>query len=131
MTKRGEQAVAGTTAGLINLDQSVTWRAKYFGIWLRLTSRITALERPTYFRDTMTKGAFKRFDHDHIFAPHNEGTLMKDVFDYTSPFGILGRLVDGTFLMRYMTRLLEERNEVIKAVAESEHWRAFLPDALG
>ena len=51
---------------------------------------------------------------------------MKDVFDYDSPLGLLGRLVDALFLKRYMTRLLGIRNDVIKSVAESEEAVAFL-----
>jgi len=45
---------------------------------------------------------------------------MTDVFDYTSPYGFLGRLADALFLKRYMTNLLKERNSVIKAFAENE-----------
>lgn len=29
-----EEAIAGKTSGLIGLGESVTWRAKHFGIWL-------------------------------------------------------------------------------------------------
>lgn len=49
----GEAAVAscGVTSGLIGLSQSVTWQARHFGIRQHLTSKITALERPTYFQD--------------------------------------------------------------------------------
>ena len=48
--------------GVIGLGDSVTWRARHFGVWQRLTSKITALERPRHFRDTMTSGAFARFE---------------------------------------------------------------------
>ena len=44
---------------------------------------------------------------------------MKDTFDYTSPFGIFGRIADFMFLKRYMTRLLRTRNSLFKSVAES------------
>lgn len=47
------------------------------------------------------------------------GTRMTDVFDYRSPFGPLGRLADWLFLERYMRRLLEERNQVIRRLAEA------------
>ena len=127
MTGRDETAVAGVTSGLIGLGESVTWRARHFGVVQRLTSRITALERPHHFRDAMVSGVFARFDHDHHFAPIPGGTRMTDVFDYTSPLGPLGRLADAIFLARYMRALLDERNRVIKEVAESERWRAFLP----
>jgi hypothetical protein len=44
---------------------------------------------------------------------------MKDVFDYAAPLGLLGRFADRLFLERYMRRLLEERNQVLKQQAES------------
>jgi ligand-binding SRPBCC domain-containing protein len=126
MTARNEAAVAGVTAGLIELGQSVTWRARHFGVWQRLTSQITAFDRPRHFRDEMVSGAFSRFVHDHDFEPTASGTRMTDTFDYTSPLGVVGRVADALFLERYMRALLAERNRVIQEVAESEQWRAFL-----
>lgn len=46
------------------------------------------------------------------------GTLMVDTFDYTSPFGGLGKLVDHLFLAKYMTQFLEKRNYNVKKIAE-------------
>jgi ligand-binding SRPBCC domain-containing protein len=126
MTEREETAVAGVTTGMIGLGEEVTWRARHFGIYQRLTSRITAFDRPSFFRDSMVSGAFARFDHDHRFEATPGGTRMTDVFDYTSPLGVLGRFADALFLERYMRALLAERNRVIKAAAESDRWRAFL-----
>jgi len=118
--KNKEIAVAGRTSGLIEQGEDVTWEAVHFGIRQRLTSRIVAMNRPIHFRDSMVTGAFKRLDHDHIFETDPDGrTRMIDVFDYTSPMGFLGRMADAIFLKRYMRRLLEERNAVIKSMAES------------
>src|SRR5205085_2742312 len=63
----GERAVAGRTAGLIELGESVTWEARHLGVRQRFTARVTALARPVYFRDEMTAGAFRTFAHDHRF----------------------------------------------------------------
>ena len=122
----GERAVAGVTSGLIVLHDEVTWRARHFGIWQHLTSRITIFERPSHFRDSMVSGAFRRFDHDHFFAQRGESTVMRDVFDFQSPFGILGRIVDQLFLTNYMRRFLLVRCTQIKTVAETEQWRRYL-----
>lgn len=119
VTKR-EKAVAGRTTGLIEHGEFVTWEAVHFGIKQQLTSKITLMEKPTHFRDSMVAGAFKRFDHDHIFESQANGiTRMIDVFDYTSPLGLLGKLADQLFLIKYMHRLLTERNLVIKQAAEA------------
>lgn len=126
----GEAAVAaaGVTSGLIGLGQQVTWRAKHFWIWKTLTSRIMAMEAPVYFQDVMLEGAFRSMRHDHYFRQLTPGlTEMKDVFCFEAPFTVLGRAVEALVLRRYMNRLLEERNDVIRKVAESGEWRKYLP----
>jgi ligand-binding SRPBCC domain-containing protein len=125
----GERAVAGVTSGLIGMGEEVTWCARHLGVRRRLTSRITEFDPPRRFRDSMVRGAFARFDHDHFFeSAEGGGTTMRDVFDFDVPGGPLGRLAAALFLSRYMRRFLAERNEVIRRVAESEpEWRRYLP----
>ena len=126
MAHTGERAVSGVRSGLMALGQEVTWRARHFGVWQHLTSRITAFERPFHFRDSMVRGVFRRFDHDHFFTPRGEITVMRDVFDFRSPFGLLGSLADRIFLIDYMRRLLRARHALIKTVAETEDWRRYI-----
>lgn len=121
-----ERAIAGVTSGLISANQSVTWRAKHFGIYQTLTSRITEFKIPDYFVDEMEKGIFKRFKHQHIFRESEGKTLLIDVFDYESPLGILGKIADGLFLKKYMESLLKIRNGTIKEFAESDKWKKVL-----
>jgi ligand-binding SRPBCC domain-containing protein len=122
----GESIVAGVEGGLIELGQSVTFRARHFGVWQRLTSRLTVYDPPHHFRDSMIKGAFKRLNHDHFFREDGEETIMIDRFDFASPLGPLGWIADQLLLRRYMRHLLEERNRVIKKIAESNAWREYL-----
>jgi ligand-binding SRPBCC domain-containing protein len=114
-----ERAVAGVTSGLLGAGDEVTWEARHFGVRQRLTSRITEFDPPKRFVDEMVRGAFARFRHEHQFLSVPEGTDVVDIFDYTAPLGPLGRLADGLFLRRYMTRLLRERNAYLKRAAES------------
>lgn len=123
----GERAVGGVVSGLIGLGQEVTWRARHFGVWQSLTVRVTAFERPAHFADVMLRGAFRRMEHHHWFEPAAGGTVMRDVFSYGSPLGILGRLADLLLLERYMRSFLIGRNRVLKATAESDAWRRYLP----
>ena len=115
-----EEAIAGTTSGLIGPDETVTWRAKHFGLMQLLTSKITEFESPYRFTNEMVSGAFARFEHQHIFSEEDGYVVMTDVFDYTSHFGLLGRMADVLFLKRYMAKLLTERNRVIKEYAEDD-----------
>ena len=121
MVHTGEWAIAGVTKGLMGMGDWVTLEAKHFGVRQRLTSRITAYERPVRFVDEMVSGAFKRFAHMHEFVPNGSGTLMIDIFDYTSPLGPLGFIADRLFLERYMRALLRRRNAYIKHAAEAGH----------
>lgn len=115
-----EEAIAGKTSGLIGLGEWVTWRARHLGLKQTLTSKITEFDSPRMFVDEMVQGAFKRFRHEHLFESDENGhTLMQDIFDYTSPCGLLGEMVDALFLEGYMKRLLVKRNLVVKDFAES------------
>jgi ligand-binding SRPBCC domain-containing protein len=123
------------TSGLIGPGEQVTWRARHFLVSQRLTSAITAYDRPAYFQDTMLHGAFHAMQHDHWFralprdASGRPATEMRDQFRFSAPLGPLGRLAEVIVLRRYMRALLAERNAVIRQVAESksEDWRKYLP----
>jgi ligand-binding SRPBCC domain-containing protein len=118
MGHTGERAVGGKTSGLIELGEQVTWEGRHFGILQRFTSRITAYDRPRYFQDSMIKGAFHSFVHDHYFEPSLDGTVMRDVLTFHSPLGPLGALVDRLVMSKYLKRMLTRRNDVLKAVIE-------------
>jgi uncharacterized protein involved in exopolysaccharide biosynthesis len=57
-------------------------------------------------------------EHEHIFKIEKNETQMIDRFNFQSPFGVLGKLVNVLFLKQYMTNLLSTRNEYLKAKAE-------------
>jgi len=120
MAATGEEAIAGRTSGAIGLGETVTWRARHFGRWWTLTSRITVVEPPTRFADEQASGPFARFEHTHTFESTAGGTRMTDDWDHTAPFGPLGWLADHLVLGRHMRRLLETRNAALKAEAEAE-----------
>ena len=126
----GEQAVAteGRTSGLLELGDRVTWRAKHFGVWHKLSSEITQMDRPAHFQDGVVRGIFPYMRHDHYFrALSSTETEMRDVFTFAAPLPVLGLLAEFAFLRRYMRTLLRERNAVIQQIAESDHWRKYLP----
>ncbi len=124
--KSNEEAIAGKTHGLINEGETVTWRATHLGIRQTLTTLITQMDRPSHFQDRMEKGAFKSMIHDHYFEPKGEEIIMQDVFQFESPGGWIGHLVNALFLTRYMKKVLEERNQIIKLYAESDLYQKIL-----
>jgi len=126
MAHTDEEAIAGTTSGLIGLNETVTWKAKHLRRVRIMKSKITAMDPPLSFTDEMVDGDFKSLRHEHHFKRIDNGTLLIDIFTYESPYGSLGRLADRLFLTRYMKTLLETRNKTIKEYAESEKWKFIL-----
>ena len=121
-----EKAIAGVTSGIMKMGDTVTWRAKHFGIYQKLSTKISAYQSPNYFVDEMVKGAFKKIYHQHIFHPNGIGTVMTDVFDFEAPLGFIGKLFSKNILKNYMEKFLEQRNQTIKKVAEGEEWKKLL-----
>ncbi len=125
-SKTKEKAISGVTSGLIKLNDKVTWEAIHFGVKQELTSKISQFNKPFHFRDEQVSGAFKNFKHDHFFEQHDGFVLMKDVFEFQSPLGFIGKLVNRLILTKCMTQFLSERNAMIKEYAETEKWKTIL-----
>jgi ligand-binding SRPBCC domain-containing protein len=121
-----EEAIAGVTSGLINLNETVTWQARHLFKKRKFTSKVTAMETSAQFTDEMMAGDFKSFLHHHYFKPIQNGTIMIDVLFFESPYGFLGRMANALFLKRYLKKILNKRNAIIKQYAETEKWKVIL-----
>lgn len=108
MQQSGERAIAGTTSGTIGLGETVTWRARHFGIWFTMTSKITELDKPSRFVDQQVRGPFKTFVHEHRFDSVGGECRMTDTITVGSP--IFGRLAERMVLVPYLRRLITRRN---------------------
>ncbi|MFK4728541.1 SRPBCC family protein [Agromyces mediolanus] len=117
MRSSGERAVAGVTSGRIGPGEQVTWSARHFGVRFRMTSRITAYDRPHRFVDEQLRGPFAVFRHEHRFEPADGGTVMRDHVRFRAPFGPLGRLVEPV-LRRHLVQLIDQRNQYVATAAE-------------
>ncbi len=121
--KTNEEVIAGRTSGLINLNETVTWKATHFGIRQKLTAQITAFDRPNYFRDEQIAGIFKSMVHEHKFEQLDGQVIMTDVFEFESPLGLLGKAFNKLVLTNYLTKFLKDRNKIIKEYAETGKWK--------
>jgi ligand-binding SRPBCC domain-containing protein len=121
-----EAAIAGVLTGLINENETVTWQAKHLFKLRRFTAKITQMEKPVHFTDEMIQGDFKSFRHAHHFKIIDNGTLMIDLVEFESPYGVIGNLFNKLYLKTYLQELLLIRNKVIKEYAETQKWRAIL-----
>lgn len=119
MAGSDEQAVAGTTSGLIDLGEAVTWRARHFGVWFTMTAEVVELDRPRRFVDRQVHGPFRLFVHEHDFLEDGDSTVMIDTFTIASP--VLGRLTEPLLLVPYLRRLITQRNQHMLAELDARH----------
>jgi len=127
MVHTDERAIGGKTSGLINEGEWVTWQAHHLLKKRYLTVAITCMQPYSLFIDEMQKGDFKIMKHEHHFNQTGGITTMTDVFHFESPYSWLGKIFNALFLTNYMKKLLQQRNNIIKAYAETERWKAVLP----
>lgn len=123
-----EEAIGGTTSGLIKEGEFVTWKAKHLYKTRFLKIRISKMNPPSFFEDVMEQGDFKSFVHAHHFKSTLNGTIVIDVLNFESPLGIIGSVFNKLYLTAYIKRLLHQRNKTIKEFAESNKWKALLSD---
>ena len=121
-----EEAVAGIRFGLIEKEETVTWKAKHLFKTRFLRVKITDMKKPDHFTDEQVEGNFKMMKHEHHFKPCDNGTILIDQFYFESPFGAMGKLFNSLYLTNYIKRLLEQRNKTIKDYAETEKWMRLL-----
>jgi len=126
MEEFGEKATGGITSGLINIDDTVTWKAKHLFKTRFFTSKIIEMKPFEKFTDKMIKGDFISFQHEHFFKPIDNGTIVIDIINFETPYGVLGKLVNQFYLNAYLEKLIIKRNEVVRQYAVSEKWKALL-----
>lgn len=126
MTSYGEKIADGKMSGLMEQDDTVTWTARHLFKQRRLKVQIIKMQRHDYFVDEQVEGNFHIMKHEHYFKPAENGTILIDQFHFETPYGMAGMLLNRLYLEKYMTRLLQQRNDQIKRAAEGDGWKQFL-----
>ena len=126
MSTYSETVINGRINGLLEKGETVTWKAKHLMKERIMTIVMNEVKFPEYFVDEQKNGPFKKMKHEHYFKKIQNGTIMIDQFTYEIKSGIVGRLINKLFLQRYITRLLNKRNQFIKETAEGNAWKKFL-----
>jgi ligand-binding SRPBCC domain-containing protein len=120
--------IEGKTTGKIVAGDKLLWAGWKFGFPQMHETLITRYEPPHFFQDTMGRGRFKRFQHDHSLYEVDGHTLLTDKIRFIMPLGFLGRIVGQHLMVPYISRLLRRRMVLLKNIAEGEDWHQFLPD---
>ena len=121
------------SAGLIEAGDQLVWRGWIFGLPQMHETLITGFDRPNFFQDTMGRGRFQSFHHDHQFTAEAavEGrpcTLLEDVVHFALPLGVAGAAVGRLVMVPHVRGLVKRRFALLKRIAEGEEWRRYLPE---
>jgi ligand-binding SRPBCC domain-containing protein len=120
MARSGERATTSTGRPTLGPGDEVTFSARHLGRRWRLTSRVTEYDRPRRFVDEQVSGPFRRMRHEHLFEVVDPGTTrMTDRMSFTAPLGPAGGLVARWILAPYLRRLLVQRAEHVRRLAEA------------
>jgi ligand-binding SRPBCC domain-containing protein len=120
----------GATEQTIGEGDTLTFKGPHFGVRWQHTTLIEKLRPHSYYRDVMIAGPFQHFEHDHYFAPMDDGTRMRDEVRFLPSGGVFGRLRTRMFLRKQLKAFLTERNAMIKRLAESEDWHKYLEERI-
>ncbi|WP_172194308.1 SRPBCC family protein [Saccharibacillus qingshengii] len=108
----------GRRDGLLEKGEKVVFEAVHFGVRQRLESVAEEMERPDFFVDRMSRGAFKEMMHRHEFETSGQETIVRDILQFASPLGPIGRLFDALVLKRYMRSFIRYRQRQLKKAVE-------------
>jgi len=64
----------------------IDYRLRIRRIPARWRSEITAWDPPHRFVDEQRRGPYQLWHHEHLFEPHDGGTLCRDIVRYAVPF---------------------------------------------
>lgn len=115
---RGGKVVGCKPTGLLGLNEEVTLKTGFLGLYQYNVFAVTGFHRPSYFSDEMIEGVFKIFKHENHFSRSGDFTVMTDVLQFESSCGFLSGMVNLLFMKPYLTSFLKERSSVIKRHAE-------------
>jgi ligand-binding SRPBCC domain-containing protein len=123
----GMKPIEGKLSGMFVAEDRLVWAGWKFGFPQMHESYVTRYDPPSFFQDTMGRGRFKRYQHDHYFYEMNDRTVLNDKIRFTMPLGFVGHAVGKFVLVPYLSKRLRRRLALLKRVAENgKEWPKYL-----
>ncbi|HEU4635516.1 MAG TPA: hypothetical protein VFS41_05015 [Edaphobacter sp.] len=110
------------TKGSLRIGDALGWKLG----GTEHVSRVDAFRPYCHFREVMSEGIFRHFEHDHHFAPMDDGTRVRDEIRFSLRMGPLGKVYGATVVRSLLMRMLVEKNSELKRLAESAEWKRFV-----
>jgi hypothetical protein len=95
----------------------IDYALSLLGIPIRWRTRITEWEPGVRFVDEQEEGPYAVWRHTHAFESEGpSSTTVRDIVDYSLPFGPLGSLAHALFVERALGRIFDFRRDAIRRV---------------
>ncbi len=103
------------------LGQHVTLNIRQFGMFpMNMVMEFFMYDYPTCLADRQIKGPFSSMIQKRYFEDVGGGyTRMKDVFEFTLPFGIVGRMLHALVVRKIIEIMFVYRQNMTKKILES------------
>jgi ligand-binding SRPBCC domain-containing protein len=116
---RGEKIRVIQSAPSLNAGSRTIVEIRIGFVWVTFESLHTAYDPPHSFEDEQVRGPFRSWRHRHIVEPHPDGAMLIDDIEYTPPFGLLGRIVDGILIKPRLRKVFAFRHRVTRDYCEN------------
>ena len=91
----------------------IRYRLRWHGIPIRWTTEISEWNPPLGFVDRALSSPYALWNHEHVFSPEGDGTMMRDRVTYALPFAILGGLAHWALVQRDVAGIFDFRAEAM------------------
>jgi len=122
VVKNGVAVSDTTTQGMLKIGDEIGWKMG----GTEHVSRVDAIRPYCYFREVMEAGMFRHFEHNHHFAPMDDGTRVRDEVRFSVRMGPLSKIYGATVVRSLLMRMLVDKNIELKHLAESAEWKKFV-----
>ncbi len=79
-------------------------------------TEITQVQPMKFFIDEQRFGPFSFWHHQHIISETEGGVKMRDIVSYKLPFGLLGRILGGWFVIQQLKKIFDFRAKRMKVL---------------
>jgi ligand-binding SRPBCC domain-containing protein len=86
------------------------------GIKMNWVTEISQVKELEFFIDEQLIGPYKLWHHQHHIAAIEGGVLMKDIVNYSPPFGFLGTIANSLFIRKQLKEIFEFRRGKLEEI---------------
>ena len=97
----------------LRVGAQLDYQLSLFGVPVRWRTRISDWQPQERFVDEQESGPYAFWRHTHEFEAREGSTLMRDVVDYSEPFGPVGTVAHVLFVRRTLDRIFDFRRDAI------------------